>query len=55
MKVAAKNASKREDDSSTGCTSTIEVKDVSDSELEGTTSKPDQDSSSRDADYALKR
>lgn len=55
MKVAAKNASKRDDDSSTGSASTIEVKDVSDSELEGTTSKPDQDSSSRDADYALKR
>ena len=38
MKNVAKNASKRDiDDSSTGSTSTIEVKDVSDSELEGTT------------------
>jgi hypothetical protein len=38
MKVAAKNASRRDiDDSSTGSTSSIEVKDVSDSELEGNT------------------
>ena len=43
MKVAAKNASKRDiDDSPSGSSTTIEVKDVSDSELEGTT-KADQE------------
>jgi hypothetical protein len=43
MKTVAKNASKRDiDDSSMGSTSTIEVKDVSDSELEGT-SKADKE------------
>lgn len=42
MKVAAKNASRRDDDSPAAPTTTIEVKDVSDSEIEGTT-KADYD------------
>jgi len=33
MKVAAKQASKKDDDNVSGSSSTIEVKDVSDSEL----------------------
>lgn len=50
MKVAAKNAARREDEtSSSGSSTTIEVKDVSDSELEGYSSKPDQAQSSREA------
>jgi hypothetical protein len=51
-----KNSSKRHEDTSGFSTSSIEVKDVLDSEVEETSSeKVDYDESKEEADNALKR
>jgi len=55
MKTVAKNLSRKEpEDSASSSTPTIEVKDISDSELEGTIAL-DRQQTSRDANNALKR